>query len=246
MATELKHDGAAFPIPGQRHQFEERYRRAEDPWGYRQRAVEVLRHERIARTSNQRAPRRVLEIGCALGDGTSLLRASEILCAIDVSPTAVVRARARTTNSPALVAASVTQLPFTDGTFDVIVASDGLRSWGLSAEQRRHGLFEIETALAEDGVVLLTEHLRPEQFGGFEHEIAAILDIESVIHCGDRLCYQLESALKAVRRSPFARAVLRNRALARMLMAIGRSLGPVASRHIMVIARRKPRRAMAR
>lgn len=231
----------AFPAVGRPAQFEERYRTNADPWRYAERAVEVLRHETIASTANALAPRRILEIGCALGQITARLRAVEFTCGIDVSPTAARRAHdaVHPANGAVFSAASALTLPFDDRAFDLVVASDGLWSWGLSDTERLGALGEVERVLAPCGHAILTEHLRPSGFEEFVDFVAVSgLEVERVAYLADRPSYQLEASLKAVRGWWPARALLASRSLARALRTIARPFGPAASRHILVVARR--------
>lgn len=236
---------AVFPAVGHSEQFEERYRTHVDPWRYGERAVEILRHERTASTANALGPQRILEIGCALGQITGRLRASILTCGIDVSPTAVRRA-SEAVHSPrghtVFAAASVLCLPFDDQTFDLVIASDGLWGWGLSDAERAAALDEIDRVLSPGGHAILTEHLRPSRFEEFVQSIAASrLEVASVAYLADRPSYQLEASLKAVRRWWPARALLGSRSLALALRALASPFGAVASRHILVVARRPGR-----
>ncbi|MBL8984048.1 MAG: class I SAM-dependent methyltransferase [Gemmatimonadetes bacterium] len=232
-----------FPDVGNPAQFEERYRAHQDPWRYAERAVEVLRHEVIAETANACHPRRILEIGCALGQITLRLRSQEVTCGIDVSPTAASRAHQASHHASGAVfaAASVLTLPFADRTFDVVIASDGPWGWGLSDAERADALREIERVLVPDGRAILTEHLRPSRFVEFVNYVTTSgLQVERVAYLGDRPSYQLESLLKRVKGSWPARALLGSRSLARLLRALARPLGASASRHILVVAGRRP------
>lgn len=234
---------AAFPAVGRDAQFEERYRAHRDPWRYAERAVEVLRHERIASTANALVPQRILEIGCALGEITGRLRATVLVCGIDVSPTAASRAQEAVRplhRSTVFSAASVLSLPFRDGAFDLVIASDGLWSWGLSEADRGAALEEIERVLSPGGHAILTEHLRPSRFEEFVQSIAVSrLQVARVAYLADRPSYQLEASLKAVRGWWLARALIASRSLARALRSLAGPLGAAASRHILVVARRQ-------
>src|SRR5688500_11498044 len=115
--------------------FDALHRDGQEPWAFSERGVETLRHERTAALVRSFAPRRVLEIGCSLGQMTA--RLAELpadLVAIDLSPTAVRRARQRLEapgaaagvwRAPTFVGASALELPFAPESFDVVVASDG-------------------------------------------------------------------------------------------------------------------------
>ena len=108
--------------------FEALYRAEEEPWSFSERGVETLRHERVAHIVGALVSPggRVLDLGCSLGQLTA--RPAELpveLHAIDLSPTAVARARARLPG-PSYACGSATELPFAPRSFDAIVASDGL------------------------------------------------------------------------------------------------------------------------
>ncbi|HEY0477648.1 MAG TPA: class I SAM-dependent methyltransferase [Kofleriaceae bacterium] len=64
-------------------------------------------------------PTRILEVGSGAGDFAVLLAAPEVVC-VDVSATAVEAARMK---GLAAHVADVRRLPFTDGSFDVVVAN---------------------------------------------------------------------------------------------------------------------------
>ena len=227
-------------VPSDLRDFDALYRSGAEPWGYSDRAVETLRHERVAAIVRALAPRRVLDLGCSLGQLTAHLAALPAeVHAVDLSPTAVRRARERV---PAATfgSGSATRLPFAPGAFDVVVASDGLYSWHLDAAERAAALGEIHDALAPGGHAVLTEHMRPARFAEFVAMIAASpLQIVDVRYFHDRPCYQFEGWLKAVRHTAAARALRRSRGVARVLCALGRPFGAAGSRHVCVVARRR-------
>jgi SAM-dependent methyltransferase len=64
-------------------------------------------------------PARVLDVGCGSGEFAALLTASEVVC-VDRSPAAVRSARAKGLTARR---ADAEELPFADGSFDVVVAS---------------------------------------------------------------------------------------------------------------------------
>ncbi|WP_158508678.1 class I SAM-dependent methyltransferase [Gemmatirosa kalamazoonensis] len=220
--------------------FEGLYRAEDEPWSFSERGVETLRHERVARIVAELAPRRTLDLGCSLGQLTR--RLAELpteLHAIDLSPTAVRRARTLLPG-PAYACGSATELPFAPAAFDAIVASDGLYSWQLGPAECATTLCEIHDALVPGGHAVLTEHMRPSRFHEFVGMIeASPLRVVSVRHFHDRPCYQFEGWLKAVRHTRGARALRGSRTVARALCALGRPFGAAGSRHICVVARRE-------
>ncbi|HEX2722802.1 MAG TPA: class I SAM-dependent methyltransferase [Gemmatimonadaceae bacterium] len=232
--------------PGLGEAFEQMHAEGGEPWSFSERGVELLRQERVARLVAGLSPRRVLELGCSLGLMTERLSAIPVeLWAMDLSPSATRRARQRlrsagTVTTPRFAVGTATQLPIASDSFDVIVASDGLYSWQLDADGRAAALGEIRRALVLRGHAVLTEHLRPAHFPVFIQEIrASMLHVERVIYFADRPCYQFESWLRAIEHWPVARTARRSVRLARALSALGRPFGPIASRHVCVIARRE-------
>ena len=236
------------PTPDEllRH-FDALHRDGEEPWAFSERGVETLRHERTAALVRSFAPRRVLEIGCSLGQMTA--RLADIpaeLYAIDLSPTAVRRARGRLRDPasgvapdrvPSFVGASALELPFAPESFDVVVASDGLFSWQFDPPTRAAVLRGIRDALVPGGRVVLTDHMRPVRFPEFVAQVrASPLRVERVAYLHDRPCYQFEGWLKAVQHWGVARALRRSTRLARALSALGRPFGAAGSRHICVVA----------
>ena len=225
--------------------FEGRYRQSEEPWSFSERAAELLRHRWVVQTAAQLAPRRALDVGCSLGQLTGALAQLPIeLHAIDVSPTAVSRARARVNATRAVpacsvrfVAGSAVTLPIATGTYDFLTACDGLYSWELTPEERQRAIRELRRVLRIGGHALLTEHTRPARFDEFVGEITrGGLSVVSVQYLYDRPWYQFESWFRSVRGLGVVRRMLRSESLARALQRVGRSLGPKASRHICVLA----------
>jgi ubiquinone/menaquinone biosynthesis C-methylase UbiE len=225
-----------------REYFENFHRDVSEPWSFSERAAEILRHDWIAATVLRLdpAPRRTLDIGCSLGQLTARLAKMIDVYAIDVSPTALMHARQRVSSeSVVFLAGTATDIPIASERFDIAVASDGLYSWNLSPEDRTLALRELHRVLRPRGQILLTEHMRPERFAEFIAEVrASPLRVLSVGYLYDRPWYQFESWLRAVQGTFIARALRRNLTIARVLQSIGRHIGPIASRHICVLAMR--------
>lgn len=225
--------------------FEDMYSDGREPFDYGARAIEWLRHERVATVARGLGGSRMLDLGCGLGQITRrLLDGPARVVSADLSPTAVARSRrelvrGRAGPPPAVLSASALELPMRDGAFDLVVASDGLVSWHLNADQRVAAVREIARVLAAGGHALLTEYLRPAQWPQFLDElVAGGLEVRTVEGIHDRPFYWFESWIRAVRHWPPARALRRSRALARVLMAGGRLLGSRGCRHLLVVARR--------
>ena len=185
-----------------------------------------------------------LDLGCSLGQLTKgLAELPGQLFAADLSPTALARARAivraRRGNVVRFLAARSTALPFREGVFELIIASDGLYSWDIGREERAIALDEIGRAVSVGGHVILTDHMRRGRFKEFIAEIeASPLLVESVFYLHDRPAYQLESWLKAVKDWRAAKALRRSVGLARVLSGVGRLLGTRGARHVCVVARK--------
>lgn len=231
--------------------FEGRYRNNEEPWSFSERAAERLRHRWVVDTVRRFEPRRALDVGCSLGQLTGALALLPMeLHAIDVSPTAVTRARARIGNGngrPAegrtaslrFVAGSAVTLPLASSAYDFLTACDGLYSWELNDDERHRAVKEIRRVLRVGGHALLTEHTRPARFEEFMGEITrGGLRVVSVEYLYDRPWYQFESWFRSIRGLGPIKTMLRSEAVARALQQFGRLLGPNASRHICVIATR--------
>src|SRR3989442_12097452 len=95
------------------------------------------------------------------------------LFAVDLSRTAIrmARDRLRSAAAPAqFVVASATALPFREGSFAVVVLSDGLHSWQLPPEERRVALPQAHPVGERGGFAALPEYLQPRAFAEFVGE----------------------------------------------------------------------------
>jgi ubiquinone/menaquinone biosynthesis C-methylase UbiE len=234
---------AAPPGHSVARHLESLYASGEEPWAFSERGVEVLRHERLVALTCSLRPRRVLDVGCSLGQLTWRLAAHGFaVTAVDVSPSAVARAGGAVRGAPPaarpeFVGGSALALPFEAEAFDLVLASDGLRSWQLAPADRRAAVEEMRRVVRRGGHVIFTEHLRPEGFGAFVDELrASPLAVDRVLLFHDRPCYQFEGLLKRVRHTAIGRRLRRSTRIARVLCALGRVVGPRASRHVCVIA----------
>ena len=222
--------------------FEDLHRHDPEPWSFSKRGVEVLRHEWIATIARTLVPRRIADIGCSFGQLTR--RISEFapdLLAVDVSATAVSVAKERCKPyTPGFLAGAAMALPVASGSIDLVIASDGIYSWNLDYSERAVALRELYRITRPGGHVLLTEHTRRERFPDFLGEVERSgLEIESVTYLADRPWYQVESWFKAVQHLRVVEAARRSVTIARGFRAVARLVGPAASRHICVLARRK-------
>jgi SAM-dependent methyltransferase len=224
--------------------FDKKYRSDDDdPWRYRQRAAEVMKYRFLLDTAAgllEGPEATVADVGCAQG----LL--SEQLCAlttravaVDLSPHAVARLKARTGGRLEVAAASALELPFKPGSMQLLVLSDGLVSWGLSPEQRVAAVREAARALAPTGHALFMEYLNPRR----HHELLdAVRDggltVQRVHYLGDRLWYVAESAFRALDGTAVFRAVGHSLSFARALQRVSSTLGPRGSKHLCAVATR--------
>jgi cyclopropane fatty-acyl-phospholipid synthase-like methyltransferase len=125
----------------------------EDPWDYATSPYEQAKYEH---TLEELPPRvgRALELGCSVGVFTAMLAPRcESLVAVDFSPTALERARARL-DGAGNVELRRAELPEETpaGPFDTIVCSEVLYYW--SPALVRTGLRRIEAELALGGTLV--------------------------------------------------------------------------------------------
>jgi len=239
----------------QKTNFQEKYIAEREPWDYSHRAVETLRHEYIADLVRTLKPsaRRVLDVGCSLGQLTTRLRgsASEIH-ACDLSWTAVQKTSSAcerlASNSGEsssgsahfyFSVASSLAMPYARDTMDVILLCDGLIGWELSEHGRRGVLRNAFEILAPGGAVVLTDYMHPRRFESYIDEIArSPLHIESVRYLNDRLSYQFEGWLHAFRETRLVQELIANKLLIRRLKSISSLFGKWGSKHLCVVGRK--------
>jgi len=154
--------------------FERLAREAEDPWDYATSEYEQRKYKRTLEYLPERTGR-TLELGCSVGVFTAMLapRTSHLV-AVDFSPTALERARARLGEADH-VELLQRRLPeeMPAGPFDTIVCAEVLYYW--SAELVVDGLRRIEAALTPGGTLLAVHWRLPdprrELTGDDVHEI---------------------------------------------------------------------------
>jgi SAM-dependent methyltransferase len=168
MSDRATHDRA--PV----EHFERLARQAEDPWDYATSEYEQGKYRRTLEYLPERTGR-TLELGCSVGVFTAMLAPRcDHLVAVDFSPTALERARARLGDADQ-VELLRRKLPeeMPSGPFDTIVCAEVLYYW--SADLVRDGLRRIEAALAPGGTLLAVHWRLPdprrELTGDDVHEI---------------------------------------------------------------------------
>jgi len=141
--------------------FERLARESEDPWDYATSDYEQGKYRRtLAYLPEQTG--RTLELGCSVGVFTAMLaRRASRLVAVDFSPTALARARARLAGADH-VELLERRLPegMPAGPFDTIVCAEVLYYW--SADLVVEGVRRIEAALAPGGTLLAVHWRHPD------------------------------------------------------------------------------------
>lgn len=122
-----------------------------DPWGLEHNAVEADKYAMTLELCGEGPFGRALEIGCGEGIFTKeLVARCRVLVAVDISRTAVGRARRRLAGKPGVTVLAMTfPADFPAGEFDLIVASDML--YYLSPEDIGFAAARIVDALAAGG-----------------------------------------------------------------------------------------------
>lgn len=98
--------------------------------------------------------KRVLEIPCGMGWGTSLIRSSRHLVGVDICPTAVAEARQRYGSRIHFQVGNMAHLEFHDASFDLVCCLEGIEH--VSAEIGESFLKESWRVLAPGGTLMLT------------------------------------------------------------------------------------------
>jgi SAM-dependent methyltransferase len=239
-----KQEAAAF--------FENFYQIAKEPWDYSERAAELLRHdyviEQVANFSKLLGRKAIiLDIGCSLGHITARLHPyAELLVGMDVSITAIRKARLRCTqaagesNPYMFVVGSATELPFKSNFFDIVVASDGLHGWHLSDDLQAKAVKEIYRVMKPVSYAVFTDYLHPRLHPKIEPTLRnAPWQIERTELLYDRLWYRFESLLKAFRRASWVQKALASKSFALFLRSVAQKIGKSQSKHIAAIVHKK-------
>jgi LmbE family N-acetylglucosaminyl deacetylase len=139
--------------------FEAIHDRRADPWGFESRWYEQRKRDVTLASLPDESYGRGLEIGCSIGVLTDRLAARvDDLLAVDVSGSAVERARARLGDRARVEQADVLAA-FPPGTFDMVVLSEVGYYFGREGLSRV--LDSIEASLAPDGVLLACHWRHP-------------------------------------------------------------------------------------
>ena len=152
---------SAEPEQAPEEWFERLYQRSADPWHYETSEYERAKYERTLGALPERTGR-TLELACSIGVFTEMLapRCTGLL-AVDFSPTAVARTRARLAGAPHVEVTRRTlpeEMP--DGPFDAIVCSELLYYW--SEDLIRDGVRRMEDALAPGGTLVAVDWRGPD------------------------------------------------------------------------------------
>lgn len=227
--------------------YESLYQTENEPWDYSKRAVEQIRHERLAELVKQYLqPKKVLlEIGCSKGIlSERLLSMTEHFSLLEISPTALSEAKKRLyklehSGSLEFQEGSALELPFSNNSFQCALAADGIHEWGFSSEQKMQAYSEIYRVLMPGGVAIFSDYLRPEWFSDVK-EMFSRTKFTFILeeYLGDRPSYQLESWLKALKHFPWVKQLNASLSLAKQLQMVGKKLGPRGSRHMIWIGKK--------
>ncbi|MBK4348967.1 bifunctional PIG-L family deacetylase/class I SAM-dependent methyltransferase [Lacisediminihabitans changchengi] len=166
--------------------FDELYARHDDPWGFTDRWYEQRKRAITLAALPNQSYGRALEIGGSIGVLTAeLAPRCESLLSIDISQTAVDRARERLADQPHVTierADAGAALP--DGPFDLIVLSEV--GYYLEPDGLERLLDRIEAALALDGTVLLCHWRHPvadyPMTGDAVHAAVAARGLANLVH----------------------------------------------------------------
>ena len=159
--------------------FERLAHESEDPWDYATSDYEQRKYRHTLEYLPEH-PGRTLELGCSIGVFTEMLAPRcDCLLAVDFSPTALERARARLHDAHH-VQVLRRRLPeeTPEGPFDTIVCAEILYYW--SADLVRVGLRRMEAALAPGGTLVAVHWRHPDRRRELTgDDVHAIIDAET-------------------------------------------------------------------
>ncbi len=223
------------------------YKSHDEPWNYSERAIELLRYEALTKKVEQylRPEKTLLEIGCSRGLLSSRIAplATEFT-AMEISETALeeTRKRLQSLKLPGKLRfhlGSALDLPFPDNSFQCVLAADGIHEWGLTQDQKQKVYAEIHRILRPGGHAIFSDYLKPDWFADVLRQFQqSPFQLAETEYFGDRLCYQMESLLKAFANSTWAKGLKANVGLANLLRTLGKQLGPAGSRHLFWVGKK--------
>ena len=150
---------AAASLPGR--YFDDVYAASDDPWSFETSAYEAAKYDDSMAALGERRFASGFEIGCSIGVLTRRLAARcDRLLAVDVSESALARARARCADLPQVVFEQM-QVPaaFASGPLDLVVMSEVGYYWSRADLDRALNL--VEEALLPGGLLLLVHWTPP-------------------------------------------------------------------------------------
>lgn len=219
-----------------------RYQNNNVPWTYDRTAPEVQKYDMLIEAVARVLPSRsaaIGDVGCSLGVLTEKLCAlSDDVGAVDLSPHAAARVKARLGEKAVVAAASATALPFADASLDVVLMSDGLVSWKLDEAQKLAALAEAKRVLKPGGHALFMDYLNPRRHRELLEPVGAVFEVERVVYLGDRLWYVTESALRVLKGSRPYHFFAESLPWASAMKAMSSLAGPKGSKHLCAIARK--------
>lgn len=217
--------------------YEQLYQTHEDPWAYAQ-AAEQAKY-RLSLEAARRwhpHPARVLEVACSLGYLTEQLAdyAPEVY-GFDLSETAVRATQERCQKHPRAAHIHVrvgdaTRPGYPEGDFDVVFLQDVLLE--IPETLRQAVLDQSLRLLTSGGVLIVNDYQQPSHQETYCRLVEASGGrIVEKIYFHDRGWFRLKSALKAVRKTAPARALLRSERVFRWLSGLSARRGPEGSKH---------------
>lgn len=229
--------------PKSRRYYETLYQSSEEPWNYRDRGVEILRHDAIIRVLSEIRPRyaNALDIGCSLGQLTRKLAAlTDEVFAFDISETAVRKARSQSGGVPFhFFIGTLPGLALVRSKLELILACDCIHEFVPEA-RREAAVREIRAALAPNGLALFCDYMRPGKEAAFRELLEkSDMEIVRIYRMYDRVWYQFESWFKGVREWSPVKKMLGQIWIARALRLPARALGRLGSTHVLFVAAAK-------
>jgi ubiquinone/menaquinone biosynthesis C-methylase UbiE len=230
--------------------FEEQYSHVNEPWSYSRRGGELYRHTFTIQQLREFCPRpsSLLELGCGSGLMTAQFAAfTNKLYAADVSLSAVKACKQKC--DPIAIkhncqmqyyVTTTPGLPFDDSSFEVVTLCDGMIGWWFTEEQKQAALKDTYRVVQKGGYVVLTDYTTPDQFADYIKLVdQSEFSIMKTVYIYDRPWYALESLAKKLPFKFLLQPVVASKGVAKLLHKAGSLVGPTASRHIIVIARKE-------